>query len=682
MVDILKLVSPGDRSGERGSLIVATLLFMVVFLGIASLAIDASRYFYQGKQLQSIADNAALAGGQVFNRYEDTAPDTATINNRILTYIKNHQGEEYLDLYPRNSSSDVEGIIVRTMNPPGESSTCTQGFAINDGNIVLNQPASVTTNVLGSAIQSGSTDVPVTARMEIQRSGESPTTVEPWGDYDDPNSGDLNTGGGIPPASLPPQDKGSTITTQAQSHLYGSPHIESEQGDDLSRTLSHGDEVPDLDGFAGQDDMNSFVQEYVGDDGRINLPQNEAIVFYELGTTDESSDAFDLQDLVLRVTVEPESSGAGGGSATNVSSSGSQSQPCNPFPDGSYRIGVVAYDQVDPYFWPAWLVGADDRRGFARTAVAQVIPQGVHRNFPDPNCGVFAGGLLSVTGNNLNAGDANFCGNSDIEAGGSSDGTMGDLFVPQGADRSVTPPGGGVGRTVRLPNPRPIPNFTDNDPSSFDVDLNGFGTWSDLGECGGGSKALRTDGSSGADVSWGSDGSAVCVSQDNDGNYTLDNNNGGLVQNSDGTPVTIYADNGMTFSGNGNGIVGGVYAEGDVEVTGNNYEFLGDSSEKGGLALWSEGTVDIDKNSTRIEGITGARGDYNFYNQGGGDGPIIEGVISTQGEFNMGSNSNNARIVHDRTLYDQAVLSGDWSDDPQQRVNQPLYSNVDVRLIN
>lgn len=105
---------PEKLASERGSLIVATLLFMMVFLGIASLAIDASRYFYKSQQLQSIADNAALAGGRVFNRYEDSPPDNATVNNRILSYVKNHQGEKYLDFYPRASAGNVEGIILRS----------------------------------------------------------------------------------------------------------------------------------------------------------------------------------------------------------------------------------------------------------------------------------------------------------------------------------------------------------------------------------------------------------------------------------------------------------------------------------------------------------------------------------------------------------------------------------------
>lgn len=684
MDGILQFFRDVDVSEERGSMIVATLLFMFVFLGIASFGIDASRYFYKSKNIQSIADNAALAGGRVFNRYSSEAPDDDVIRQAALNHIENHLGEDYPSSYPGES----DGIIIEEVNPPGESATCTDGFAINDGNIVLNQPAQVESEVLGSAITYSGSDVPVTAQTQVTHEDGSSETIEPWGDYDDPHSGNLNVSGGISSVSLPPQDAGSTITTRAQSHLHGSTFIEAEQGDYQTRTLSNGDEVPDISGFGDQDDMNSFVQEFVDDEGKVDLPQNEAIVFYELGSNSESSDAFDLQDLVLRMTVNPNPGSGGNDSVENVSSSGSQSPPCNPFPDGTYRIGVIVQGKIQYHLWPDWFKETDSHRRIVRTAIAEVVPQPVHRNFPDPDCGVYTGGTTWVTGKNLNASSTNFCSNSGIEADQSNGGKMGDLYVPEGAGE-INPPHGEHGETRRLPEEQPIPTFTNNNPSDFSVDLNNFDSWSDLGSCstggkgkggggGGESKALRTQ--DGDDVTWGSGGSRVCVSKDGSGNYVV-NDGGDLIQEYGGDPVSIYADGAVTFSGNNNGIKGGLYAEGDVVVPGNNYDFFGDPSVQGGLSLWSEEDVLIEKNSVTIEGITGSGGDYTFEGSGGGNGPVVEGVLANQGDFEMDSNSNNARISHDTSKYDPSSLSGDWSGSPQEELEKPLYSNVKVRLI-
>ncbi|MGK7884430.1 MAG: hypothetical protein AB4057_07365, partial [Crocosphaera sp.] len=68
--------------------------------------------------------------------------------------------------------------------------------------------------------------------------------------------------------------------------------------------LVNGDPVPDITPFANQNTIDFFLREYV-EDGKVKIAENQAIYLFELGTTNQESSAFDLQDNVVLATVDP-----------------------------------------------------------------------------------------------------------------------------------------------------------------------------------------------------------------------------------------------------------------------------------------------------------------------------------------------------------------------------------------
>ena len=73
------------------------------------------------------------------------------------------------------------------------------------------------------------------------------------------------------------------------------------------QVLRDGDDVPGVAGYLGQTSVAEFVADYIGDDGKISLAGNQSIYLFELGSTNPSSSAFDMQDLVvlLNMTANP-----------------------------------------------------------------------------------------------------------------------------------------------------------------------------------------------------------------------------------------------------------------------------------------------------------------------------------------------------------------------------------------
>ncbi|GEM_PF-4310931 len=349
-----------------------------------------------------------------------------------------------------------------------------------------------------------------------------------------------------------------------------------------------------------------------------------------------------------------------------------------------YRVGVVTYGVFNPHFWPSALFGGSDVVVFTHAAVAEIHPQKIYRTLHTiADCGVFAGGAMDLSGNNFDASGANFCGAGDIDGSRSQSGVMGNVHLPSGANFS--PPGGGAGTVTSDDLERSAPQFPAGDPTDYTVDLNNFDDWAETPDCPQG-KALRPTDGSDTDVTW-EDGSPVCVQKDQHG-YSITDNDGGQIQRADGSSVTIYSDADFVFEGNGNGLLGGLYAEGGIRVEGNNYEFEGDPDKFGGLALWGEGDVeaeadvDFERNNIEIKGLAGSSGDFNFGSMGGGTGPILRGLLVAGGDFNLPSNSDAAEITLDEEYVDTDFLdAGDWEKMIQEELERPLYSDVTVRIV-
>jgi len=663
----------------RGSFMIAGALFMVVFLMVAGMGVDVSRYFMKKDQLQSIADGAALSGARALNRFENE-PDQSVARQAVLDYIEETQGPEFRDLYQVQPDGSVDGIVIRNMDENGDG--CKEGFTLDDDEIVLSQQSNVKTEILGSAITlgEGGEPLPVTTKITVSDEQGNDTEVQPWGDFNDPDAGNVNTNTPPSPFDMSDSPAGLKLSVTARSFMpSGNEHLTVANNDDLAQTVRHGDIPPEIDGFGDQGDAVDFVQEFQGDDGSVQLNDNQAIMFFELGET--SGPAADFQDLVILVTMVPSNPPPGSTTTTSEGSSSSnqwEESECS-FGMAPYRVGVQVYSSFSPYFFPKTVFGYQNE-GLTQRAVAEIQPTILTRaESIQPNCGVFADKNMNISGNNLDASNTDFCGNADILAGFSQNGTMKNAYY----HGVFTEPGGAFEQARKLNKQHPIPDFVHTDPSDYEVVVNqsNYNNWP---SCGGGpNPGKQLQNQSGQNLVWSNGGNA-CIEHDGDSTFTISGNNNGFLQNSDGSPASLFVSESLIFGGNGLDVNGGIYSKGDIFIDGNNHDFSGDPSNLGGLALWSEGSIDISLNNIEIDGILGSEGDLSMGSMGGGNGPDLEGVVVSGGSFTFPSNSNSARIEHDTSKYNpDKLLNDNWTQDPQeQRVSAPNFAHANIRLLN
>ena len=62
MFDLVRLKVVGDRGNERGSITLLTALCLPMLLGALAIAIDIGYLYITQRQLQTLADAAAMAG--------------------------------------------------------------------------------------------------------------------------------------------------------------------------------------------------------------------------------------------------------------------------------------------------------------------------------------------------------------------------------------------------------------------------------------------------------------------------------------------------------------------------------------------------------------------------------------------------------------------------------------------
>ena len=204
------------------------------------------------------------------------------------------------------------GLVAYNVGTP-PAVECVPEFVVNDNHTVVSDSFQVRITVLGAAITyGGQYDVPVTARVNI--GGE---TFQPWGSYNLPLNGNVNTGNsGVtytwePDRVFPP----SAISVDARSWLRkwgydGNRNSEwtismeknSSVVDNNLDVLIDGNAVPNVGGFMGQYSVEDFLSDYI-DNGAMVLEDNESINLFELGSTNPNEDAFDMQDLVVLITL-------------------------------------------------------------------------------------------------------------------------------------------------------------------------------------------------------------------------------------------------------------------------------------------------------------------------------------------------------------------------------------------
>ncbi len=187
-------------------------------------------------------------------------------------------------------------------------------FDIVNNSVVPRKSYVAKVTVLGAAIRSGSYDMPVSIQVHLGNEDENP-----FGNYTSPLGGNLNDAQGVRRVILEKKRAANTpITISAKSWIKRSSsysgssdsHWESylafnsAEGGQQVKVLRNGDDVPDIAGMNGQNNIAHFVGDFVDTaTGKMKLADNQVIYLFELGTTNMSSSAADFQDLVVLVTL-------------------------------------------------------------------------------------------------------------------------------------------------------------------------------------------------------------------------------------------------------------------------------------------------------------------------------------------------------------------------------------------
>ncbi|MFQ5569593.1 MAG: hypothetical protein ACE5G0_07950 [Rhodothermales bacterium] len=206
------------------------------------------------------------------------------------------------------------GLIAYDFDPATSLPECVPGFELVDDEVVVSDSFTVRFKVLGAAITAGGAyDMPVTLRIHM---GDQ--VYDPWGDYTLPLDGNINTGNSGVTYSWEPDTvfpAGTNIRVDARSWMKGDGldgtqnshwnvymEMNSQASSQQLELLQNGSPVPSVGGFMGQYSVEEFLGDYIEDD-RMKLSLNQASNLFELGMTDPSSAAFDMQDAVVLVTM-------------------------------------------------------------------------------------------------------------------------------------------------------------------------------------------------------------------------------------------------------------------------------------------------------------------------------------------------------------------------------------------
>ena len=213
-----------------------------------------------------------------------------------------------LEATPEAAIRDLRLFAVQQFEAEGPAAV---DFRIENGRVVPGEQAAVKVKVLGAAISYGQYyDVPVTTYCKV-----NDLVIEPFGDSSRPVEGNVNDGSN-PRAFVLPE------TYPAGSHISvcGTSWIKRnlEYSGDLNShwqiymtadspqviVLRNGDPVPNIAGFLNQHSLVYYIVDYIDTDSNtIALDENQAILLFELGTTDRSSSDCDHQDLVVLLTL-------------------------------------------------------------------------------------------------------------------------------------------------------------------------------------------------------------------------------------------------------------------------------------------------------------------------------------------------------------------------------------------
>ncbi|NND71645.1 MAG: hypothetical protein HKN43_08700 [Rhodothermales bacterium] len=211
-----------------------------------------------------------------------------------------------------DDGAEIRGSLVAYEKESVPVPACPVPFDIDGLNTVPKVEFNARFDVVGAAISAGGAyDVPVTSVVHFNGDHE-----EPWGNWDKPTDGNVNRDGAYVYEPSDSYGPNTTITVSARSWLkkkgkdgskddHWNMYMEqaSDEGGQQLQVLRNGDTAPGVAGYLGQTSAVEFLADYLNLDGTMNLADNQTIYLFELGSTNPNSAAFDMQDLVVLVTL-------------------------------------------------------------------------------------------------------------------------------------------------------------------------------------------------------------------------------------------------------------------------------------------------------------------------------------------------------------------------------------------
>ncbi|MCM8538418.1 MAG: type II secretion system GspH family protein [Lentisphaeraceae bacterium] len=258
--------------------------------------------------------------------------NNAELDGQIVSLNGNN---DLLDLDGANIVNLPEVAQVTEEDAPFEEAAPednTVDFDVSDDSISVNEDVIATYRVLGAAISyGGQYDMAVTTQFQITNPDGQTAATPVFGDYGDAVDGNVNNGTQQEFTPENVYEAGTEIVTEATSWKKKRSRYSGDSSshwrvymevDDSNSTntkaLKNGDEVPNIDGHLDQGDVESFLDGYIDENGKIVLADNQVILLFELGTTNMSSSAADFQDLVILVTFVPAPEGTESESLSDV----------------------------------------------------------------------------------------------------------------------------------------------------------------------------------------------------------------------------------------------------------------------------------------------------------------------------------------------------------------------------
>jgi hypothetical protein len=184
--------------------------------------------------------------------------------------------------------------------------------------IVLTNPSNVSIQMLGSDLRCGEGGTPMKTIAQVnvtvpggvpsaQAKTVDPVTLAPDFIYNSQPIGTTFdfTGKVLPQSGFPEENPHNICSAES---ISGSNGFNSLTSSNQVKILKDGDTVPSVSAFGNGESVKRYLQDYIDSTGRVVRlpnPQFQSIILFELGITDTTNAAYDLQDLVLLATVNP-----------------------------------------------------------------------------------------------------------------------------------------------------------------------------------------------------------------------------------------------------------------------------------------------------------------------------------------------------------------------------------------